>query len=46
LTGQLGLEDVASVEGELDTVKSVLETAESALGKVSKGDVQGAPEEV
>jgi len=46
LIGDLGLDDIVTVQGELDTVKSLLQTVDDTLAAVSKGDVSGAADEV
>ena len=46
MIGDLGLDDIVTVQGELDTVKSLLETVDDTLAKASKGDVSGAADEV
>ena len=42
----LGLDDIVTVQGELDTVKSLLETVDDTLADLSTGDVSGAADEV
>jgi hypothetical protein len=46
LVGDLGLDDIVTVQGELDTVKSLLTTVDDTLAKLSTGDVSGAADEV
>jgi hypothetical protein len=42
----LGLDDVATVQGELDTIKGLLESVDKILEDVDAGDVSGALDEV
>jgi hypothetical protein len=46
LIADLGLDDIVTVEGELDTVKGLLQTVDDTLAKVSTGDISGAADEV
>lgn len=42
----LGLDDVATVQGELDTIKGLIESVDTILEDVEAGDVSGALDEV
>jgi hypothetical protein len=46
LLGDLGLDDIVTVQGELDTVKSLLQAVDDSLAKLSTGDVSGAVDEL
>lgn len=43
---ELGLDDVVTVQGELDTIKGLLTSVDIILADVEAGDVSGALDEV
>jgi hypothetical protein len=40
------LDDIVTVQGELDTVKSLLQAVDDSLAKLSSGDVSGGVDEL